>query len=135
MIRLIASIAVCLLVVVGCTAPIMKNSPLVLDYADFGPQVIAHEVIGTQWWQWQDHGDSRPRDYGIKVVVYRETPLAEIKELFPVVAEQEQDFRYLHYDKALHYLNDKISENVIPVVNENLIDTRLKIQSHFGVAQ
>ncbi len=32
---------------------------VVFNYNDFGAQVIASEVIGMAWWQWQPHGESR----------------------------------------------------------------------------
>jgi len=37
-----------------------RQEVVLLDYNDFGPQIIAQEVISMEWWQWQDHGDSDP---------------------------------------------------------------------------
>jgi hypothetical protein len=42
----------------------------VVPYEAFGPQAIAYKLIGMEWWQWDNHGDSRPRKYPIKVVIY-----------------------------------------------------------------
>ncbi|WP_157209853.1 hypothetical protein [Marinimicrobium agarilyticum] len=102
------------------------------DYNDFGPQVIAHEVIGMEWWQWQPHGDSRPKDYDVKVVVYRNVTLEDVKAQFPVVPEEEQDYRYLEYGTALEYLNDKISDDVSKNVTDRLKETRERVVNTLG---
>lgn len=104
----------------------------VLNYKDFGPQVIASEVIGMEWWQWQLHGGSRPKDYTIRVVVYRDLPLEEVEKIFPVVPEQEQDYRYVQYDAALHYLDEKIGGNIIGGTTARLQETRKKIIAQLG---
>ncbi|EKE70635.1 hypothetical protein [Gallaecimonas xiamenensis] len=61
---------------------------MVLSYQAFGPQVTATEVLGNEWWQWQAHGDSRPRDYDVKVVVYRGISLIDVKAAYPVIEEK-----------------------------------------------
>ena len=104
----------------------------VLDYKDFGPQVIASEVIGAEWWQWQSHGDSRPAQYDIKVIVYRDIAFDEVQECYPVDQKNKKDYRYLEYNKALSYLNSKIDDNVIKRVTDTLKDTRKKIDDDLG---
>jgi len=84
----------------------------VLKYQDFGPQVAVYELIGFEWWQWDTHGDSRPRHYPIKVVVYWDEDIADIRHQFPVIKEKEQDFRYLTYEKAIRHLERMIAEEV-----------------------
>lgn len=124
-----ALIAVCL---ISCSAP-GKQEVLVLAYQDFGPQVIARDVLGMEWWQWQDHGDSTPETrYDIKVAVYRHIPLEDVKKTCPVLPEQQKDFRYLEHKKALHFLDEKIQENLLEDVTATLKATRKKIAAVLG---
>ena len=116
-----------LLLFTACTTTPATSSVTILDYDDFGPQVVAHEVIGMQWWQWQSHGDARPRKYDIKVVVYKDLPLATIKKNYPVIPAKQQDYRYLQYDKAIQYLNELIKEDAIPALTTKLKSTRHKL--------
>ena len=84
---------------------------LILSYDDFGPQSMAWETIGMQWWQWDNHGDSNPNTkYGIKIAIYRDIPLQEVKERFPVVKESKKDYRYIEYKTALKFLEKNIFE-------------------------
>ncbi len=116
---------------VGCSSNIHQRV-VVLQYSEFGPQVIASEVIGMQWWQWQEHGDSRPRDYDVQVVVYRNTNLEEVKLIYPVIPEQSKDYRYLEYGAALRYLDEKINDNFVEAVTADLRKTRHKLISELG---
>lgn len=105
-----------------------QQEVVLLDYNDFGPQIIAREVIGMEWWQWQDHGDPDPAAvYPVKVAVYRNIPLSEVKQRYPVEPEQKKDFRYLEYQNALRFLDEKITENVQESVTEQLKAARKKI--------
>ena len=82
-----------------------------LNYLDFGPQILAWETIGMNWWQWQATGGSDPdKFYDIKVIVYRDISKAQVEAKFAVDPQQNQDFRYLHYTAAVSYLTEKISE-------------------------
>lgn len=110
----------------GCNSAIRNNS-IILDYSDFGPQVIANQVIGMEWWQWQPHGDSRPKNYDIKVVVYKEVSLTDIKAAYPVDIGKEKDFRYIEYDKAISFLDEMIADNVMDEVTKKLRRTRERI--------
>lgn len=111
----------------ACASTQANSSITVLNYDDFGPQVIAHELIGMDWWQWQSHGDSRPRKYDIKVIVYRNVSLDTIKEKYPVIPEKQQDYRYLEYNKAIEYLDKHIEENAFPALTQKLKSTRKKL--------
>ncbi|MDN3639185.1 hypothetical protein QWY82_10220 [Simiduia curdlanivorans] len=104
----------------------------ILNYQDFGPQVIASEILGTEWWQWQAHGESRPRAYDIKVVVYRAISLEDVKQQYPVKPELKQDYRYVEYQAAMTYLDDRIGENVIEDITEKLEITKAKIFNKIG---
>jgi len=82
-----------------------------LDYTDFGVQAMAHQLIGYQWFQWNSHGDPDPRvNYDIKIVVYQGIPLDKVKELYPVIKELEQDYRYVSYRQAVNYLDRQLLE-------------------------
>lgn len=120
-----------IILISGCSNSINQNA-LVLSYSDFGPQVIASEIIGMEWWQWQSHGESRPTKYDIKVVIYNKIDIADIKKLYPVIEKQNQDYRYIEKSTALKYLDEKIKENAIEQVTNTLIATRNKIKSTFN---
>ena len=88
-----------------------SESITILNYYDFGPQAMSYELIGYEWWQWEPYVDHRPDTrYNVKVIVYRNISLEKIKELYPVIKHIHQDYRYLKYDKAVKYLEDKIEE-------------------------
>ena len=119
-----------------------KHTPsqyVLFNYEDFGPQAMAWETIGMQWWQWDNHGDSDPNStYDIKVVVYRDISLQKIKSIFPVVEAAKKDYRYIEYNEALKYLDRNISE--VGLINEkwaidlkiHLVDSRSTIKTFFG---
>jgi hypothetical protein len=101
---------------------------LVLSYHELGPQVAVHELIGYEWYQWNNHGDSNPkRDYDVKVVVYRDIPLEKVKERYPVIVGK-QDYRYLDYEAAINYLNKMEGEPYL----EHLQKTKKKIVERLG---
>ncbi|MCI5122066.1 MAG: hypothetical protein D3908_12915 [Candidatus Electrothrix sp. AUS4] len=110
-----------------------QQEVVLLDYNDFGPQIIAREVIGMEWWQWQDHGEPDPAAvYPVKVAVYRNIPLTEVEQKYPVAPEQKKDFRYLEYQNALRFLDEKITEDMQESVTEQLKATRKKITEQLG---
>ena len=83
---------------------------VILPYSAFGPQVAAHKLIGMKWWQWNTHGDSKPRDYPIKVVVFWDQTLEVTAKNYPVERAKEKDFRYVEYSKALAHMEAMIEE-------------------------
>jgi len=123
----------CVIVITSCN--IVKSeppiSPMVLEYKDFGPPVIANNLIGMDWWQWQRHGDSRPSTYDIKVVVYKNTSLEYVKKNYPVVPKEEKDYRYVQYSEAIKYLDEHININLIVIVTSRLKNTKIKIIEFF----
>lgn len=111
-------------------SPKNNKNTLILNYSDFGPQAAAHELIGFEWYQWESHGDSNPNTkYDVKVVVYRNTRLNKVKEMYPVI-KGKQDYRYVHYRDALEYCDRLIKEegDLLP----HLVHTRDKIIKGFG---
>jgi hypothetical protein len=112
----------------GCTAAI-KNNSAVFDYAEFGPQVVSHELLGKEWYQWDPHGSSDPNErYDIKVVVYRDMPLKKIQQQYPVI-KGEKDYRYLEYSLALQHLDTIAKE---PILSEDAATTKAKILAALG---
>jgi hypothetical protein len=122
------SILIFCAVIFACGHSISRHEHVILDYKNFGPPALAHELIGMDYWQWDNHGDSRPRDYPIKVVVYRNVEVQKIKDRFPVIAEKEQDYRYVAYQTAMAYLNDTIAElqSLKDETFQKLVDTLVK---------
>lgn len=108
----------------SCATNHQTPKTYVFEYTDFGPQAIAHELLGMQWWQWQPHGDSRPAKCDIKVIVYRDIDLDSVEQRYPVVEESLKDYRYVKYDDAITYLNKHIDKNVIEQVTQKLKATR-----------
>jgi len=111
----------------------VKTSPntIMFNYQDFGLQSTAYEVIGFEWWQWQSCGEDCEKEIcPIKVIVYRGLSLDEVKVLHPVNEKKKLDYRYLHYNKALNYLEVTIkimeveAENMFPEVSEQLKQTK-----------
>lgn len=109
-----------------------KPEAYILKYEDFGPPAMSNDLLGMDWWQWQDHGDSSPQQYDIKVVVYRAIRLQDVKEQYPVIPIKKLDYRYLEYRDALRYLDAHIDENAIEIITNKLVTTRKIIINRFG---
>jgi len=120
----------------GCQTT--SKHALVLDYDDFGPQAMAWETIGMEWWQWDSHGNDNPdKQYPIHVVVYRDIKLEEVKSLYPVDKEKEQDYRYIEFNEAIQYLQKHIreledrEEEWAILLRQELKDTERNINNRF----
>ena len=84
---------------------------IVMDYNDFGPQAMAHELIGYAWWQWQSTGGGKPHtNYPVKVVVYAKGQKEEAMMEFPINKNEEQDFRYVSNIAAHDYLDNHLTD-------------------------
>jgi hypothetical protein len=81
----------------------------IFDYEDFGPHVMAYELIGDDWNRWKNEGHELPDDVEIKVVVYKGVSLAEVKNAYPIIRGMS-DYRYVEYDSALLFLDRRIKE-------------------------
>jgi hypothetical protein len=88
---------------------------------------MSYEVLGFEWWQWQPHGGSRPREYDVRVVVYCNAATDEVARLYPVDRKAERDYRYIRYDVALSYLDDNIREDIDPALTDELRATRKEL--------
>lgn len=101
----------------------------IFKYEDFGPQAMAYELIGMQWWQ----GDGpAPAVYDIKVVIHRGLALDGIKERYPVTREAATDYRYVTYNDAIAFLDRHIEEDVLPSVTAMLQRTRTRLKLGFS---
>jgi len=91
----------------------VEAKTLVLDYADFGPQVLAHETIGFQWFQWNTQGPDSPNapNDPIKVVVYWDESINPVQQQYPVDQKSKKDYRYRKADDALSYLKKVLQEH------------------------
>jgi len=87
-----------------------RAGEVILPFSAFGPQAAAYKVIGMEWWQWDSHGDSRPRDYPIKIVVFWDQTREDTAKRYPVDREKLQDFRYVEYSKAITHMERTIKE-------------------------
>jgi len=115
------------LMLLGACSSTNQLSSLVLDYDEFGPPSAAFEIIGNDWWQWELHGDSQPKKYNIKVVVFKNTNQELLHKQYPIDQGAEKDFRFIHYDTAMTYLDKMIEENAIAALTEKLERTRSKL--------
>lgn len=119
-------LAVCLVLALACASRVEAAST-VLPYGSFGPQAMSYEVLGFEWWQWQPHGDSRPREYDVRVVVYCNSSSEEVARLYPVDRKAERDYRYITYEQALSYLDDNIQQDIDPELTNELRATRKEV--------
>lgn len=98
-----------LLLFVGCSED-RHIDTLVLSYEDFGPQVVAHELLGPEWYQWDSHGyESDDFEYNINVVVFDGVSEEAVSARYKTVVG-EVDYRYVSKPNAVRYLKRKISE-------------------------
>jgi hypothetical protein len=112
-----------------------KSNTLVLRYQDFGPQSMSYELLGMEWYQWNTQGPDDPNaNDDVKVIVYRNVPLEEVKKDYPVV-EGKQDYRYLRYKAALDLLNKYEADSFwdqYPETRERMRQTKKRILEQLG---
>jgi len=83
---------------------------LLFTYQDFGPPVMAHALLGDDWWSWQPGGSFELGDrFDVRVVVYQGRTLQEVQAQFPTL-RGESDYRYVARDAALSYLRSNSTE-------------------------
>lgn len=109
-----------------------KGQLAVLRYEQFGPQAAVYEWLGYEWWQWQREGDPDPnKRYDIRVVVFKNCSLNEVKRRYPVDPAKLHDYRYISFDQALRQLKKLIAENALPDLTAQLEVTRTELQRRF----
>lgn len=99
----------CFVTACASTTKPSSSNFIILDYADFGPQDIAEELIGPNYWQWDSGQYSTPQNFDIKVIIYREMELDEVKKMFPASKVEQKDFRYIPYQAAINWYDEKIN--------------------------
>ncbi len=98
-----------LLTLPGCSSRSTRKT-VVLDYGDFGPQALACELIGFEWYQWDPCGYEDPDfEYNIRIVVYDDLGNDDIRRLYPTV-EGKIDYRYVRRAEAIKFLKQAIAE-------------------------
>jgi len=120
-----------LMLFVGCATRVEPRSKtLVFDYhREFAPSALTWEIVGDPWYRWNNHGDSDPTKFDdIRVVVYRNSSLEEVKQTYPVDEKKKMDYRYLDYDTAINFL----SKHEDKPYCEALRDTKKKIIEKLG---
>lgn len=92
------------------SAPSEPGHALVLRYDDFGPQAMAGQLLGADWWSWEPGGSFEPGDaFDVRVVVYRDRPPAEVVARYPTI-RGESDHRLVERAAALRFLDVQLAE-------------------------
>ncbi|WP_271784857.1 hypothetical protein [Aquimarina algiphila] len=108
------------------------SKTMILNYDDFGPQILAYDFLGFEWWQWDNHRDSDPKTkYDIRVIIYKDVSLEIVKNKYPINRNSKVDFRYASYNGCIEYLDKRIKEFDNDFDVERYSDLRKKIVSHF----
>ncbi|MBK1883439.1 hypothetical protein JIN85_13515 [Luteolibacter pohnpeiensis] len=105
----------------------VRAGEVVLPYSAFGPQVVAYELIGMEWWQWDSQGDAHDHKYPIKVVVYWDQTQEETAKRHPVDQSKLQDFRYVEYSKAVEHLEASIKDFAVEKLDASAMEKALAI--------
>ena len=90
----------------GCSD---RRQVVVLSYSDFGPQVVAVDLLGPEWNPWDAHGDQLDPDVPIVVVVFDGISLEEARRQYPTV-EGQSDFRWIPKRQAVEWLHARLLE-------------------------
>jgi hypothetical protein len=95
----------------GPDAPAPVPGSVLLCYDDFGPQALASELLGMQWWSFKNGGSWAPNDsFDIRVVVYRTGARDRVRAVFRTDAKRSLDYRLVPYAKAIGWLDARIAE-------------------------
>ena len=91
---------------------------------------MSFELLGQGWWSWESSGSSNiNRLYPIKVVVYSNKTLKQIKSQYPVIPIKKQDYRYISLEQANRYLNKNIQDNFISSITAKLKRTKNRLET------
>lgn len=112
---------------------------LVLAYDDFGPQALAHGLLGMAWWQWEAGGSWEPGDrFDVRVVVYRGISRAAVEAEYPTI-EGHADHRTVTYDDAVAYLERAMveieGEPSLASLRSRLAATHARLRQQLGATR
>ena len=119
------------------TRKLPRPKAIVMQYHDFGPPSVCYERLGLDKYQWISDVDDPHRHFDIKIVVYRDIALDDIKTIYPVKPEANQDFRYVEYQSALKLLKEYNNPSwddlpIIPATRARALQTKQKILQELG---
>lgn len=108
---------------------------LVLAYDDFGPQVLAGQLLGPEWWSWEAGGSWEPDDaFDVRVVVFRGRTRAQVATRYPTVKDRS-DYRLVPLRDALRFLDEALADPDVPAtLRDRLRRTRTRIVDALGSA-
>jgi len=114
----------------NCNYKTKSSNLVILNYKDFGPPSMSFELLGQSWWSWESSGSSSPNQlYPIKVVVYSNKTLEQVKSQYPVIPIKKQDYRYIRLEQANRYLNKNIQDNFISSITATLKRTKNRLET------
>lgn len=83
---------------------------LVLQYDDFGPPSLSHELLGPEWWQWERGGSWEIDDsFDVRIVVFRNKSREEVEKYYPT-KKNTSDYRYVSYEDAIRFLDHALHD-------------------------
>lgn len=108
--RVVLAVSLAALGGLGCASgqPQAEDHIYLMKYHDFGPQSVAGDLLGKDWYRWDYAGYASP-DYkpDIDVAIYRNIPLEAAQQRYPVL-QGKRDVRYVEYQRAVDFLRDHI---------------------------
>jgi hypothetical protein len=111
----------------ACEPEHIRPEAIMLEYEDFGPPVMAHELLGNEWYAWSKPGSFEPDEqFDVHVVVY-DGDRTLIERAYPTVKDRA-DYRLVLRADALAFLDASIAE----LANEHdrpLLGLRARLQS------
>jgi len=94
-----------------CEAGSEKKITAVYDYADFGPPSMSGEMLGPEYWTWQNQGGGDPsKEFDVKVVVHADNAKKLAMTHYVVDPVKEADYRYVSFMEATSFLDFNILE-------------------------
>lgn len=90
--------------------PSEKGRVVLFRYEDFGPQAMAGQLIGSQWWSWEAGGSFEPCDeFDVRVVAFDARAAQQAKQRYPTV-RGESDYRLVERNEAIRFLDAQLAE-------------------------
>ncbi|HUS68022.1 MAG TPA: hypothetical protein VMZ28_25995 [Kofleriaceae bacterium] len=117
-------------------APDVPGRMVVLDYDDFGPQALAHELLGLECYSFADCCCSEPGDaFDVRVVVHDGASEAAARTRYPI-GPDSGDYRIIDAAAARAFLDAQLAdlaswppEDRLPALEATLRATRVRLQA------